>query len=235
MTSSSNAQISPTLSDEDIAAYLRLNPDFFERHESLLAGLSLPHDGRGAISLVEHQMILFRRKNQKLESKLLELMHTAKENESLSTRLFQLSLALIEADNLDDVVALVRDQLINGFKTDLVTIGLFDTAGQSSPGLHEASREDVTRRFKIPYQSRRPQCGALNTDQMTLLFGEQAATIHSAALIPLFNTEAMGYIALGSHEPSRFRPGMGVMFLGNLGALVSSAIHYHQQHESAAR
>ena len=54
----------PTLADplepEQIEAWLREHPEFFENHPDLLAELSLPHESGSAISLVERQVRLLR-------------------------------------------------------------------------------------------------------------------------------------------------------------------------------
>ena len=46
------------LTEDSIADYLRANPEFFERHASLLNNLRLPHDAGGAaVSLIERQSV----------------------------------------------------------------------------------------------------------------------------------------------------------------------------------
>ena len=55
----SAAQDEPTrLTDEDVISYLRLDPDFFQRHSTLLSELNLPHDTGGAVSLIERQVAI---------------------------------------------------------------------------------------------------------------------------------------------------------------------------------
>ena len=57
--------------EETVARYLQLNPDFFERHQPLLARLRLPHARTGAtISLVERQVEVLREKQSGVEQKL---------------------------------------------------------------------------------------------------------------------------------------------------------------------
>lgn len=47
--------------EESIAGYLQRNPDFFERHQAVLARLRLPHQrGGSTISLVERQIEVLR-------------------------------------------------------------------------------------------------------------------------------------------------------------------------------
>src|ERR1700742_3181660 len=55
--------------EESIATYLQHNPEFFERHQPLLARLRLPHvRGGSTISLVERQIEVLREKHAALEA-----------------------------------------------------------------------------------------------------------------------------------------------------------------------
>src|SRR5438874_11707127 len=53
--------------EQSIASYLQRTPDFFERHQALLARLRLPHARGGTtISLVERQIEVLREKQAAL-------------------------------------------------------------------------------------------------------------------------------------------------------------------------
>ncbi len=54
--------------EETVARYLQHNPDFFERHQPLLARLRLPHARSGAtISLIERQVEVLREQQADVE------------------------------------------------------------------------------------------------------------------------------------------------------------------------
>ena len=75
-----------------IADYLQSNPDFFERHATLLTKLNLPHNrGSSAISLVERQVAALRDKNEKLETRLRELIEVARGNDALAAKIHRLA------------------------------------------------------------------------------------------------------------------------------------------------
>src|SRR5580692_10696602 len=66
--------------EESIASYLQRNPEFFERHQAVLARLKLPHArGGSTISLVERQIEVLREKQAALENKLAELVRVGAE------------------------------------------------------------------------------------------------------------------------------------------------------------
>ena len=63
--------------EESIAAYLQHHPEFFERHQAVLARLKLPHArGGSTISLVERQIEVLREKQAQLEGKLSAAQQT---------------------------------------------------------------------------------------------------------------------------------------------------------------
>ena len=47
-----------------------------------------------------------------------------------------------------------------------------------------------------------------------MLYGERVGEVMSTALLPL---PGVGLIAVGSHDPNRFYPGMGTLFLRMMG------------------
>ena len=66
--------------------------------------------------------------------------------------------------------------------------------------------------------------GRLRPRQQIFLFGEAGASLKSAVLIPLYEAREIGVLALGSENEARFYPGMGTLFIGQLGGLVARAL-----------
>ena len=212
------------LTEADVAGFLREHPDFFVRHLALLEVLRLPHPTQGAVSLVERQMGVLRERNRQLERKLNELIQLARENEQLSANLHRLGLGLLQADSLDCVLATTREQLCEEFKADEVVVRLM--VANAAEFLHASDPDGrMIAYFADLFERRRPLCGHASREQLDCLFGDEvAATLGSAVLIPLFDTEPLGILALGSREVSRFHPSMGTLFLGYLGELVGAAV-----------
>ena len=79
--------------DEDsIADYLQRNPDFFDRHASLLTRLKLSHNrGAATVSLIERQVVALREKSQTLEARLRELIDVARSNDVLSEKIHKVA------------------------------------------------------------------------------------------------------------------------------------------------
>ena len=229
MTTRTQGLYQGSLSEEAIEKYLRAHPDFFERHANLLAVLKIPHPARGAISLIEKQVDVLRAKNRQMERKLIDLVQVARDNEGLSTRLHRLALGLMEADNLDAALATSKELLRNDFQSTQVVIKLLaDENEKRRTGIHFVSRDDPKlTMFKELFDSRRPVCGQLTAAEAKYLFGKQAGEISSAVMIPLYAARDIGILALGSQQKDRFHTGMGTLFLGYLGELISRAVTTH--------
>src|SRR5256885_14814170 len=60
---------------DDVARYLRENPDFFESYADMLAEITVPHPHGGrAIPLSDRPMLGLREKSRALESRLTQLL-----------------------------------------------------------------------------------------------------------------------------------------------------------------
>lgn len=207
-----------SINEDLVAEYLRTHPDFFENRETLLEQMRLPHHVSGAVSLIERQVRVLRTKNHQLERKFLSLVKAAKANETLSSRMHQLALALIAASSQEEVVSTAEETLTQAFKADSAMVKLLD----------DDSREQTLTLFGDAYTAGRPVCGTLTPKQQQFLFADKTETINSAVFVPLFQQSAIGYLALGSHDATRFHAGMGTLFLGYLGELVTAAVLTHQ-------
>ena len=64
-------------------------------------------------------------------------------------------------------------------------------------------------------------CGLPSAEQLASFVGKDCAHIASAALIPLQHKGKMGVVMLTSRDQARFSSGKGVMFLNQLGQLLS--------------
>ncbi len=218
------------LDERAVADYLRRHPDFFERHVGLLALLRVPHPCGGAVSLIERQVAVLREQNRHLSRKLTELVNTARDNERLSAEMHRLALGLMEAEGFGAVVARVREALAESFGAELAVMRLVRLPGEGGSvedgfvGLLDMDEPDTAAAFEGFLKGRRPVCGRLRPEQVSLLYGERAGAVASGALVYLGEHSHYGVLAIGSRDRHRFHPAMGTVFLSQLGALVSRAL-----------
>jgi len=216
--------IADAMMDESIIAkYLTSHPDFFQRHAELLSNIQVPH-GAGTASLIERQVAILREKSRDLEEQLNGLIRTARGNEQIVTRLQRFTLELMRADGIDDVIGTCQEVLREDFNADFVTLKII--GGDDTMHFVEQTNKNL-KSFDNLFKSKRPICGRLNDEQQSFLFEKNTDLINSTALVPLFSTEKLGILALGSKDESRFHPGMGTVFISHLGELISTSITYH--------
>lgn len=213
--------------DEDtVIDYLIDNSDLLERHPEVITQLTFAHETGAAISLVERQLKMLREENQILKVKLSSLVHIARENEELSQRFHRLSLELMTAEQLHDIVAMARDQIQTFFYTDYVSFCFHDKLTHQLSGLENNTLDPEQKhssKIRDWMHQRKPVFGPLDAGVKNLLFTPHFP-MASCALIPLYHTNDIGLMVLGSKSKDRFNDGMGTVFLSQLGELISSKL-----------
>lgn len=214
---------------KSVAAYLRDNPDFFERHADLLLELSVPHDGgAGAVSLVERQIELLRRRNEELRRTLEEYVANARASDELAGKLNRLVTRLLASRDPGERVRSLPVNLREIFSLDFVRLLLFDAAPDDYadvPGLAATPREDLMAEgLSAVLKANAPRCGRFSFEQREFLFGKDAGEVASAALAPLGHRGKLGLLALGSRDPDHYHRGKSTEFLGRVSAIVAAAV-----------
>ncbi|HPE61571.1 MAG: DUF484 family protein [Thiothrix sp.] len=212
-----------------VVSWLQQHPDFFQQHEYLLDDLLLPHPETGAaVSLLERLVERQRKRLARQDHQLDNLLKAARENERVVLSMHHLALELLGCRDLDDVVATCRDLMCSEFDADNVVVRLIGRGNSHDSSLHFIDPDDnALKMMSGLLQKRQPVCGRLRPKQQVFLFGENSAEVRSAVLIPLFEARTMGMMALGSKREGRFQPGMGTLFISQIGHLVSRALSLH--------
>lgn len=213
-----------------VAEYLRANPDFFQKHEELLLELSLPHPSGKAVSLLERQMVLMRERLADREDHLEDLLDTARHNDMQLSRVRRLILALLEADDLNDLAATLSEQLRNSFGTGHSRLVI--TASSATAQLINTSQlvtqadNSLTALIQALLQNNRTFCGQVSAEQLEQLFELGMVADGSAAVIPLNQDDVKGYLLLGSENPEYFRAEMGTEFASYVADVVTRLLHH---------
>ncbi|MCC7412187.1 MAG: DUF484 family protein [Gammaproteobacteria bacterium] len=209
-----------------VAQYLRAHPDFLSRHPDVLAALQIAHPTGRAVSLVERQVSVLRDQNRSLKTRFDDLLGIARENENLSRRLHALTLNLMQASSIADVVATLESGLQADFRADSVVVRVFRQGGPVAPALATFVGADAPERaaFADALRSRRPLCGRLKRVQHQALFGGDDGESGSAVVLPLGGRGWDGLLAIASRDARRYRPDLGVDLLSHLGDVASLVI-----------
>jgi uncharacterized protein YigA (DUF484 family) len=223
--------------EERIERYLGLNPDFFERHQPLLARMRLPHMRTGStVSLVERQVEVLREQKSDADRRLAEFVAIARANDQLADRIHRFTRRLLRAPTAVAALASLEASLREDF--DAFHSVLLLTAPNDSlrgagyePFLRVVAGDDANMRsFEALLATGKPRCGQVRDTQRDFLFGPEAPSIGSVALVPLGENKgdgkggSVGLLALGSAERERFHPGMSTEFLKRMGDLINDAL-----------
>ncbi|MGK7295192.1 MAG: DUF484 family protein [Candidatus Wenzhouxiangella sp. M2_3B_020] len=197
------------VTEEQVADWLRSNPDLLTRHPDLLADLRIPHES-GAASLIERQVEVLRADNERLQRQLKHLSSVAGENERLMKRLHRLSLALVSAETDDALLERLEDRLCRNFRADAVRLLIDDDARHSGASIARRLPDPRPEWLERLLRTGEPLCGRLTRDKREVVFGSTADGIGSAALVPLAPDSLL---AIGATADERFHPDMGTLFL----------------------
>ena len=209
----SELSVKDGLAAMEVASYLRRHPEFLAEFPDIALALRLPREHGDAASLASYQLEVLREKNRDLNRRLHELIEIAHDNEQLTVRVHMLTLSLMRATTPAETVSHVAASLTEDFHSEHVRLVLF-RAGRDLPSVEwlitEPGGAAAMPAFAEFFKRAEPLCGRLQQDKLDVLFGEQAAQIASAALLPIGDA---GLLAIGSADPNRFHPGMGTIFL----------------------
>jgi hypothetical protein len=217
--------------EASVASYLAATPEFFDRNAQLLAKIRLP-DTRGGgttVSLLERQVEVLRERNRQLEHKVKEFVEVARDNDALGARVLSMARRLIGAQGRAGVITAIESALREEFDAGQSVLVLTPVAAPA--GVAEsrflrvvASDAPELKGFESLFSSGKPRCGQLRDSQREFLFGGDAGSVGSVALVPLGAKGSLGLLACGSPDTHRFNPTMSTDFLAHIGELIASAL-----------
>jgi uncharacterized protein YigA (DUF484 family) len=207
---------------DDLARFLRANPQFFDQNPELLETIHVPHPyGGRAIPLAERQTVALREKAKQLEGRLAELMKFGEENDAISEKVHRLAVALAGARDFPALTRSLYFHLREDFAVPHVVLRVW---GKAVPAdFDEALEVDAKQREQASLMGA-PQCGPAQGNLFTAWFRDTAEHIRSIALVPLGQTAVFGLLALGSEDPQRFYPEMGTLYLRRIGELCAAGV-----------
>ncbi len=210
---------------EEVAAWLKANPEFFEQYATLLSEIHIPHPHGGrTISISERQTLKLREDSKRLESKLREVIQFGEENDAISEKVHRISLSLIASQDIRGLLSSVYLSLREDFAVPHVALRVW--RGNGHADLPEfAPVSEVSREFATSLTH--PYCSAHAMVDTAGLFGEAGAHLRSFSYMPLRNGETFGLLALASEDAQRFYPEMGTLYLKRLAELVGAGIARH--------
>jgi len=212
------------MNSEDIAHYLQNHPEFFEEHADMIAEINIPHPHGGrTITISERQILSLREKGKQLETKLREVIQFGEENDVVSRKIHDLSLALLRARDAGTVIKIALTHLHEHFAVPRAALRVWRGAAGDAAEFQPVS--EATRAFATSLEH--PRCGAEPAPDSAALFGDDAPAQGSYACVPLRDGDTFGLLVLASDDPKRYYAGMGTLYLSRLGDLIGNALAAH--------
>ena len=201
---------------DDVAAYLKEHPEFFEHYAEVVADVFIPHPHGGrAISIGERQILTLRERSKHLEGKLTEMIQFGEENDIIGEKVHRLELALVGARDLAALRHAADFNLREDFSVPHVAMKLW----------HPAADDGVSEATRIFAESLvHPHCGPLAMADTAAFFGEAAPLLKSYAYVALRGADTFGLLALASEDAQRFYPEMGTLYLTRIGEIISACL-----------
>ena len=206
----------------EVAQFLKANPQFFDQHPQLLESIYVPHPHGGrAIPLTERQIVTLREKVRLLEGRLGEFVRFGEDNDAIGEKVHRLSLALLGAADFASTAHALYFHLREDFAVPHVALRVW---GKPLPAaVPEGAPVDDALRDQAETMGA-PACGPAAANPFLPWFGEAQEHIRSMALVPLGQTRTIGLLALGSEDPQRFFAEMGTLYLRRIGELTAGSL-----------
>lgn len=223
-----NGAAKAPLKADQVAEFLRQNPEFFDDFPDLLEVLKAPARdvGDGVIDLQQHMVERLRGELTDMAAARDDLVTTGRNNLSAQTRVHKAILALLKARNFEQFIEMLTMDLAVILDLDVVTIGVEKTEDEPTKpctaGVFRLEPDTVDHLMgpgqNIVLRSEVPGDPAI--------FGEGAGLVASDAMIRLSigGTTPTALLALGSRDPDQFHPGQGTELLAFLARVVESCI-----------
>lgn len=209
-----------TPTPEDVALFLKSNPDFFQEHAQIFAELRVPHPHEArAISLGERQILTLRNRCKELEWKLASLLHNASGNERISQQLMQWCCDMLAEDDAQAMPGLIVARLQGIFELPAVILRLWDKEGPA-PFVQEVG--DAIKHHAGALTT--PYCGPAAGSPAAEWLESSAQSLACIALRPEGGINAFGMLVLGSDDAGRFTSDMGTDYLATIGRLASAGL-----------
>ena len=213
------------MTEQQMIEYLQQTPEFFVRHAELLSQvrLSNPHGPR-AISLQERQADMLRDRIRSLEQRMMEMIRHGAENESIGLKLHRWTESLMRTREAAELPGTMVEQLQKQFHIPQAAVRVWN----ADPACIFCDfAQGVSEDIKLFAESLpQPYCG-LNLGVEVIKWLPKPEEVQSMAIVPLRASQdgkVFGLLLLGSPDPTRYAPDMGIDFLVRIGELAGAGL-----------
>ncbi|MFT4727001.1 MAG: hypothetical protein ACI9UN_001496 [Granulosicoccus sp.] len=228
--------------NQDVLPRLRIPHESGKAVSLIERQVSVLRSKCGTLENSLRDLISVARENENLHQRLHVLLQDIVSALSLEDIVALTRNSLRENFNADEVhILLVADKVPRAKTRKKSATADVGKAGSASAGRAAATRRRKLNEIEglrvIPqndkhlelfaelFESGQTQCGLPAAQHLECFVGKNSSNIASAALMPLYHERQLGVVMLTSRDESRFSAGKGVMFLNQLGELLSRRLH----------
>ncbi len=216
------------ISQKDVSEFLIMNPGLFKDNPGVLKSLEIIHESGGAVSLIQKQVEALRGDYSSTLNKLIDFLENAKDNERIFLLTKEITLALIEANSIVDLVGVIEDRFVKDFDASVCKVLFFDGEMKKLPRGRLVGKELAIKSMGKLIKPNQIYSGPIDVDLKAkkFLFGNKEK-IKDCVLVPLKSKSVSGILLLGSEEKGKYSPDKDTLFLEFIAEVASSLIDGH--------
>ena len=217
------------ISEKNVAAYLTANPDFFQDRDKLLLKMQLPHNKKGAVSLVEKQVALMQERQRKTKKQLNEFITSAKRNKEIFDKSSSLILDLISASRSADFFAALEKGLKRDFQCKAYSLVVFGKRPRQINHFTSRVNADSARDYVgALMRAKKPTLGVLRSAEQDFLFRHQSEKVKSAAVLAVrARNKQIALLAIGSADAHYFSADQDTVFIAFIADTLAKLLPRH--------
>ena len=213
------------LKERDVAEFLLMNPNFFKSNPDVLNALEINHNSEGTVSLVQKQVENLRNDYNSTLENLAQFLENAKENERIFSLTKKITLALLEQENITDLIGELEKRFINDFGASVCKVLFFGGEINKLPKGRVVGKDLAIKSLGELIKPNQIYSGPIDVDSKAkkFLFGNKES-IKECVLVSLKTKSVTAILMLGSNTNDKYSPEKDSLFLEFISDVASSLI-----------
>ena len=216
------------LKERDVAEFLLMNPNFFKSNPDVLNALEITHNSEGTVSLIQKQVENLRNDYNSTLGNLAQFLENAKENERIFSLTKKITLALLEQENITDLIEELEKRFINDFGASVCKVLFFGGEINKLPKGRVVGKDLAIKSLGELIKPNQIYSGPIDVDSKAkkFLFGNKES-IKECVLVSLKTKSVTAILMLGSETNDKYSPEKDSLFLEFISDVASSLIDRH--------
>lgn len=211
---------------EDVVAYLKAHPDFFEKNAEIAGELAPRSQGPGVIDMQQAILKRLRSEIDRLKSERTEIIANSKQNQIVQNRIQAAVISIIQATTFEKMIHVVTHDLPELLDVDFITLAIEANADAPKKvpvrGVYVLAPGAIDQSIGENKQARLRS--SISGEEA--YFGEVARFVQSDVLLRLCVSSGSpdGVMCFGSRNPEAFGPDMATELLFFLAKVLENTI-----------